>query len=165
MQVPTRRDEGKNLPKLDPYLTEDKFNELTKQLASLLARRPSLAVEVKRLAEMGDFSENAGYQLAKGKLRGLNQRIINLEYQLKHAEIISTTAGSDRIEIGCSVVLESGGKEKKYQILGSSETDPVRGIISHNSPLGAALIGHRVGDKIKISLTNREKEFIIIKIE
>ncbi|MFA5754063.1 MAG: GreA/GreB family elongation factor [Patescibacteria group bacterium] len=164
MQVPTRRNEGKHLPKLDPYLTEDKFNELKDKLARLLARRPSLAIEVKRLAEMGDFSENAGYQLAKGRLRGLNQRILNLEYQLKNAEIIPVSPHSDKVQIGSSVVLESAGQEKTYRILGSTETDPSRGIISHTSPLGAALLNHHAGEIIKIVLGDKEKSFKILKI-
>lgn len=165
MQVPTRRGEGDNLPKLDPYLTEDKFNELKEKLARLLERRPGLAREVKRLAEMGDFSENAGYQLAKGRLRGLNQRILNLEYQLKHAEIISSSPSSDKVQIGNTVTLESGGKEKVYRILGSTESDPTAGVISHSSPLGAALLNHRVGEIVKVTLADREKEYKIMEIK
>jgi len=165
MQIPTRRGEGKNLPKLDPYLTEEKYRELKEKLARLLSRRPSLSVEVKRLAEMGDFSENAGYQLAKGRLRGLNERILNIEYQLKNAEIIPTSLSADKVRIGSLVVLEVGGQEKTYRILGSTETDPLRGVISHNSPLGAALLNHRIGDTVEVILAEKAKEFKILRIE
>jgi predicted RNase H-like nuclease (RuvC/YqgF family) len=83
MQVPIRKKETYVKPKPDPYLTEEKFQELQRKLESLKKRHPGLSAEVKRLAEMGDFSENAGYQLAKGRLRALNQRILELEVQLR----------------------------------------------------------------------------------
>ena len=165
MQVPTRRGENQNRPQLDPYLTPEKFQELKDKLARLLDKRPGLAVEVKRLAEMGDFSENAGYQLAKGRLRGLNQRILDLEYQLKNAEIISTSGDGSRVQIGSVVTLESNGSQKTYRILGAAETNPQSGVISHNSPLGAALLRHYVGDTIELSLSGQIKCFKILKIE
>ena len=166
MRVPTRRSEQHNRQtKLDPYLTEAKFNELQNKLARLKEARPREAREVKRLAEMGDFSENAGYQLAKGRLRGINQRMLDLEYQLKNAIIIEQDNSASTVQLGRKVTLESNGREKTYLILGSTESNPTAGIISHNSPLGSALIGHRVGDQIKIHLADKEVEYIIKKIE
>lgn len=151
--------------KNDPLMTEAKFNELKKKLEGLKKSRPQAAAEVARLAELGDFSENVEYQLAKGRLRSINNRILTLETQLNQAEIIEKPRTSDIVGIGSTVVIERGEKEKTYQILGSSETDPTKGIISHTSPIGAALVGKKIGDKVKILLANgKEIEYKIIEI-
>ncbi len=86
MQVPIRKKETYIKPKPDPYLTEAKFQELQNKLEKFKTyTRPRAAEEVKRLAEMGDFSENVGYQVAKGRLRGLNQKIFtDCEFHVNH---------------------------------------------------------------------------------
>lgn len=148
--------------KQDPLLTEKKLKELTEKLARSKAGRPALAAEVKRLAELGDFSENVEYQLAKGKLRGLNNAILVLENQLTRAEIITMPDQTDRVEIGHRVTVECNNKQREYRILGSSETDPARGVISYNSPIGAALIGHTIGEKVTVLTVNKKKVVYMI---
>jgi transcription elongation factor GreA len=103
--------------------------------------------------------------MAKGRLRGINQRILELEDHLKRAIIINPKEQSELVQLGSTVTINVDGRQKIYQILGSSETNPLTGIISHNSPLGSALLGHRVGDKIKIRGAKKEIEYQIIKIE
>lgn len=164
MQTPYRRKETYVKPKPDPYLTEEKFIELKNNLERMKTSHPRLSAEVKRLAEMGDFSENAGYQDAKGRLRGLNQRILELEAHLKTAVVFRPSGNTEKVNLGHKITVESEGKQKTYQILGGTETNPTAGIISHNSPLGAALIGHKVGDIIKIELAGKNREFKIISI-
>jgi transcription elongation factor GreA len=166
MQVPHRKGDRRLGQPLDPYLTAAKFAELKEKLTRLKnISRPRAAEEVKRLALDGDFSENAGYQLAKGRLRGVNQRIIDLEKHLHSAVIIRADERSDKVQIGSRVILERAGKQQAYLILGSTESEPGKGVISHRSPLGEALIGHRVSDIIKLNLANKEVECTIIKIE
>lgn len=166
MQVPTRRAETYRKPKPDPHITAAKFNELKTKLQKLKEiSRPRESAEVKRLALMGDFSENAGYQLAKGRLRGINQAILDIENQLKYAEIIETATDTSRVSLGHLVTVEVNAKIKTYQILGSVETDPTRGIISHNSPLGSALLGKRIGEVIPVRLADKIVDYKIIKIE
>lgn len=148
----------------DPLMTAEKLTELENKLIRLKAAQPPAAAEVARLAELGDFSENAEYQLAKGRLRGINNGIFNLEKQINLATIISPEKQTNTVQIGHTVTVENGGKEKNYQILGSSETNPKKGIISHLSPLGAALIGHKVGEKIIVKLTGKEALYRILKI-
>lgn len=166
MQVPIRKSDKYTHLKTDPFITQDKFDELTKKLERLIKiNRPREAEEVKRLALMGDFSENAGYQIAKGRLRGINQRILDIENLLKNAEIIQHNKDNDFIQIGNFVTLSRDNKEKEYQILGSEETNPGAGIISHNSPLGSALIGKKIGHEIDIDLGDRKVTYKIIKIK
>lgn len=164
MQVPIRKKETYIKPKPDPYLTEAKFLELKNKLARLKASHPALAAEVKRLAEMGDFSENAGYQYAKGRLRGLNQRILELEAHLKTALIFKPDKNCDQVRLGHRVKVLIDGREKTYLILGSSESDPSNGRISYLSPLGSALIGKRSGESVSLHIGGREKTLKIIEI-
>lgn len=161
MQLPKRKGDSRIFAKKDYLITPKKYQELEKQLARLKARRPRMSQEVKILAEGGDFSENAGYQLAKGKLRGLNNRILEIEDYLKKADIIDSSSNTERVEIGHLVSLQTDKGEKQYRILGSSESDPSRNVISHLSPLGSSLLGKRKGDRVTI----RDKEYLIIDIE
>lgn len=165
MRAPIRKGHARLNEKPDPYLTSAKHRELVAKLERLKTSRPGLAKEVKRLAEMGDFSENAGYQLAKGKLRGLNQRILDLESHLKTAVIIEPTLSADYVQIGSLVTILRDGKEKSYSILGSTETDPRRQVISYLSPLGAALMGHREGEEITLEIGEREVKYVILRVE
>jgi len=166
MRVPKRRGEEKQFVRQDPAMTEGKYSELKNKLDFMKkVKRPQETEEVKRLALMGDFSENVGYQIAKGRLRGLNQRILDLENLLNRVEIINTNANKQQISLGAKVTLKSNNGLKQYQILGSVETNPTAGIISHTSPLGSALIGKKSGDIIKIKLKDKELEYEILKIE
>jgi transcription elongation factor GreA len=166
MRVPIRKSEKYTNLKTDPYITQAKFDELTIKLKRLITiNRPREAEEVKRLALMGDFSENVGYQIAKGRLRGINQRIIDIENLLKSAEIIKHDKNNQIVQIGNFVTLSRDGKEKEYQILGSEETNPTAGVISRNSPLGSALIGKRVGDELSIDLSDRQIKYKIIGLK
>lgn len=181
MQIPKRKPGKYTNERPDPNLTEAEFNKLKNKLAELKLNLPRAADEVRRLAEMGDFSENAAYQMAKGRLRGINQRILELEDQLKYAVIIKPAKGAKIIQLGHKVTIEAtsrhsllntkgwrdadieSAKEKTYLILGSEETDPLKGVISQNSPLGSVLLGHKLGEVIKIP--PKGVEWKIVKIE
>jgi transcription elongation factor GreA len=166
MRTPIRKPGKYTHLKPDPNLTEEKYNELQEKLEKLKKfSRPNAAVEVRRLAEMGDFSENAAYQIAKGRLRGINQRILDIEDHLKRAVIIKPSNNINKVQLGCKVTVEANNKLKTYLILGSAETNPAEGIISHNSPLGSALMGRKIGDMIKVELSNKEVEYKIVEIE
>ncbi|MEK7680752.1 MAG: transcription elongation factor GreA [Patescibacteria group bacterium] len=166
MRVPKRKPGKFSQLKPDPLMTKDKFNELEQKLKKLKnVSHPQAVEEVKRLAELGDFSENVEYQLAKGRLRGINNAILKIEYQLNNAVIIEPQKQTNTVQIGHTVTIESDKKQSTYLLLGSSETNPQKGIISHNSPIGAALIGHSVGDTIQAKLANKLVEYKITKIK
>lgn len=164
MRTLDRKSDKLNQAPSDPLMTEGKFNELQVKLDRLKKSQPQAAAEVRRLAEMGDFSENFAYQMAKGRLRGINNGILQLERQLTLAVIIKPKK-TDRVEIGHTVMIENEAGQKTYQILGSSESKPAQGIISHNSPIGAALLGRRIGEKIKVKIGGKEIEYKIIEIK
>ncbi len=169
MQVPRRKSEQSKIRlQFDPYLSKNKYNQLVDSLKDLKKSQPQLASEVKRLASDGDFSENAGYQLAKSQLRTLNSKVLFLEKQLKYAiiiddNIINENSKQKKIQIGSQVTLEKQDKIKEYTILGSSESDPSSGIISHLSPLGSLLIGKKIGDKVALNTENKKIQSYTIK--
>lgn len=166
MQIPYRKP-GKytNLVQ-DPHITKERAVEIEKKLKRLKDFvRPKLAAEVAQQAEGGDFSENAGYQAAKGRLRTINQKILNYQSQLRRAIIIEPPKKSDTVELGHKVTIKNGPTQKTYTILGSMETNPGLGVISQSSPLGAKLLGRRVGDIVKLKVKDQETEYKIVKIE
>lgn len=166
MRLPIRKADKYTYLKKDPVITREKFEELKNKLDFLVrVKRPQEAEEVKRLALMGDFSENAGYQLAKGRLRGINQRILEIEDLLKKAQIINPSNQKELIEIGHQVkVIIDGQEEKTYQILGSEETNPSLGVISYTSPLGAALIGKKKEELVEVIINGKSKQYLIKEI-
>lgn len=164
MRVPIRKPGKYTHLKPDTHFTQAKIDELKDKLEKLKKSRPIAAEEMRRLAEMGDLSENAAYQIAKGRLRGINDNITKLEDLLNQAIIIEPEKNSGKIQLGNSVTVEISGKQQTYTVLGSSETDPGKGIISHNSPLGAALMGKRVGDVVTIKTGAKEMECKILSI-
>lgn len=165
MRTPNRKSDKYVPPRPDPLITRAKFDELKNKLTKLKELKPKLAVEVAALAQNGDFSENVEYQIAKGRLRGVNNGIQSLESQLYQAQIIDPDQQTDIIKIGHKVTVEVNGTTKIYQILGSVETSPQNGIISHQSPIGFALMDHKVGDVVKIKLADKEVEYKIIGVE
>lgn len=166
MRVPIRKAGKYTFLKFDPYMTQAKFDELKNNLNKLIDEvRPRLAKEVKRLAELGDFSENVEYQIAKGKLRGINSKILKLEKEISEAKIIETNRKLSQVEIGALVTVAVSGTEKQYRILGSSETDPASGIISYQSPLGKVLMHKKVGEVALFEHNGQTIEYKILKIE
>lgn len=126
---------------------------------------PQAIADMHRTAEMGDFSENAAYQEAKGRLRRINARILILKDRLARAKPISKKHASGFIELGSTVTLTINGAQKTYEIVGPAETDPSRGRISHLSPLGAALIGHAKGDRVHFSPGGTQTIYEILEIQ
>lgn len=166
MRVPNRKPGKYAQIEADSLITEEKFFEYKSKLDKLLnINRPKAIEEVKRLALLGDFSENVEYQFAKGRLRGINNRIVELENILKRAEIIKPNKNNNAVQIGHTVTLETNGKTKVFRILGSAEADPASGAISHQSPLGSILLGKKVGEKIGLKLKDKTVEYVILKID
>ncbi len=165
MQTPKRKADKYLRGKQDATMTAKKYLEIKNDLENMIkVVRPRLAQEVKKHASDGDFSENTAYQIAKGKLRGLNRAIDEKSDLLKRAEIIEPTSNTDKVRTGNTVVVEINGKQKEYQILGASETNPSSGIISKDSPLAQTLMGKRPGDTALLERNGKKIEYKIIEI-
>ncbi len=166
MQIPKRRLEKLVVRDNSPIpITKEGLAELKEKLERLKAAIPHLAGEAKRTADYGDRSENAEYKDAKGKLRGTHRQILNLENQIKRATVIRLGSGfAGKIQLGSTVDLESNGKKLTFQIVGPQETNPDKGRISHKSPLGSALLGHKKGDSVNIKTTAGQLEYTILDV-
>ncbi len=166
MQIPRRKSD--ELRRRDPGplpITEEGLILLRKKLAGIKASLPDLSAEAQRTADFGDRSDNAAYKEAKGRLRRANWQVLEIEDQIKRAEVIvikENTSGT--IQLGATVLLEKNGERITFQILGPHETDPSKGRISHRSPLGAALLGRQRGDFVTIQTANGPQEYKVIEI-
>ena len=111
----------------------------------------------------GDLSENAEYHAAREKQGFIEARINELEAKVGTAEVLDPPTSGDRVTFGSTVRLEDeDGKETRYQIVGSDETDPSRGRISIMAPLARTLIGKKVGDSVVAQLPGGSKRFEIL---
>ena len=164
MRIPYRKPGIYSQMKQDPLLTADKLADLEKKLARLKSSKPAAMADVSRLAELGDFSENVEYQLAKGRLRGINAGIFNTQSQIDNAVLIENSGETDKVRIGNTVTVEQDGKIKTFKILGSMESNPKAGIISHGSPLGLALMNKKIGEEVIVKLADKDVVYKIIKI-
>ena len=117
-------------------------------------KRKEVAEKIKVARGYGDLSENSEYDEAKNEQGLVEGRIALLEKMLKHARVVTEDElSTDHISVGSHVrIKDEDGDEDEYYITGSTEADPVNGKISDESPIGAALIGHSVGDKVDITL-------------
>ncbi len=156
MRVPVRQSEVLAQSKKvdDHHLTRGTMERMRLEIIRLTKERPALSAEMQRTAEEGDFSENAGYQAAKAALRRVNSRITYLDEQLRFAIPIDQDTDDGKVHVGSKVTVEVNGKTMELEILGSQESSPGKGRISHLSPLGQALLGHSVGDIIDFATPN-----------
>jgi transcription elongation factor GreA len=148
------------------YLTPEGQAKLKAQLEELRGpRRTALAKRLRAAVQQGDLSENADYIAAKEEQAFLEGRIQELEIVLRNATLIEEGASGDEVAIGSTVVVASDGQPAEtYQLVGIKEADPRNGRISHESPIGKALLGHRVGEIARAETPAGVIEFKIIKI-
>lgn len=150
------------------YLTAEGEQELRRELDKLInERRPELAAKLKEAVSLGDLKENADYHDAKEQQAFVEGRIQYLENILRSAIIISNDGESDHVRIGSTVTIreEDGEEDETYMIVGAAEASPREGKISHESPIGKALLDHKKGDKVRVKTPAGEVIFKIKKIK
>jgi len=149
------------------YLTPEGEEKLKKELEELKGpRREELSRRLRSAIQMGDLSENADYHKAKEDQGFLEGRIQEIEYMLRNAVLISPNASRDSVGIGNHVTIqEQGQPEETYHVVGAKEADPRNGRISNESPIGRALMDHKVGDIVDVETPGGKIKFKIVKIE
>src|SRR3989344_2548172 len=147
------------------YISLEGLEKLKEELENLKAvERKAIAQRLEAAKALGDLSENSEYQEAK-EAQSLNEvKIAELEERLKHIVVIQKPVGTDIVQVGSTVVVESDGGEETYMIVGSEEADPVGGKISNESPTGKAFLGKKRGDSVEVKTPGGSTRYEIKEI-
>lgn len=137
-------------------LTKEGYDKLNAELNELKTKgRDDIAEKIKVALSYGDLSENSEYDEAKNEQGKMEHRISEIEETLKNARIIDeNTISNEKVQVGSKVKVKNVTMDavSEYKILGEKESDPLNGIISAYSPVGAALIGHSVGETVNVEV-------------
>ena len=140
-------------------LTYAGLQELEAELEDLkVNKRKEVAQKIKEAREQGDLSENADYDAARDKQARIEERIKELEVMMQNAVIIGSDVKVDThvVNLGATVTVldlsEENPEPDTFTILGSTETDPLHGKISNESPLAKALMTHKIGDVVTVGV-------------
>ncbi len=149
------------------YLTPDGLGKIRTELEHLrTVKRQEIADRLTFAIQQGDISENADYEVAKQDQAYNEGRIKELEGIVRSARLIENYVNTGEVQMGSQVTVEEDGfPPETYTIVGPSETEPDNGRISYESPVGAALLGKRVGDHARVATPAGELALKIIKIE
>lgn len=154
---------------MDPHhkmiLTPEGLKELNVEHEDLVHNKRPLAVT--RLSDarsLGDLSENSEYAAAKQDLAFIDGRIVELE-EITHSAKIVSTHGKSMVDVGCKVTLHMNGKKEVFTVVGEWEADPSQKKISHESPLGRALMGKKSGESVEVEAPAGKILYKILHIE
>lgn len=148
-------------------LTEAGFEKLHRELQDLVdSKRPAAVDHLSQARSMGDLSENSDYHQAKEQLEFIDGRISELELVLNQATVVKINKlAKKEVEVGVKVRVSIKGNEHTFDIVGEWEADPKEKKISHESPLGKALIGKKVGETVEVQAPAGKVEYTILGIE
>lgn len=146
------------------HLTKQGVSELKAELEELISLRSEIAERIKTAREFGDLGENMEYTAAMQDKERNENRITEIEHILKNVEVIVAPKGDNKVVLGSTVKLKSGGKTKQFQVVGTVEADPLNGKISDESPIGKALLGKKVDDTVEIKTPAETATYKIAEI-
>ena len=141
----------------------DKLKAELKKLQEL--DRKEVIDRIKNAKDFGDLSENSEYADAKDTQAFIEGRIQELETMIKHATIVNNNLEQGLVGMGSEVIVEIEGKKETYRIVGSTESDPIEGKISAVSPVGKALMGKTVGDKVEVETPDGSIVYKILAVK
>lgn len=150
------------------FLTKEGLEDLKKEHEELSkVRRPDVLNRVSEARNMGDLSENAEYTAARDELSFIDGRIDELEELLKQVTIISEDSKNSNhvVKLGSTVKLDVKDRHEVFTLVGEWEADPKDRKISHESPLGKALIGKKVGEKAEVEAPAGKVLYTIVSVE
>jgi transcription elongation factor GreA len=145
-------------------LTKDGLLALKAEYDELVKnKRPDVVKRLSDARDLGDLSENSEYAAAKQDLAFIDGRILELE-ELLHTAKVVTNHGKKTIDVGSKVILHVNGKQEEFTVVGEWEADPMKKKISHDSPLGKALIGKKPGDMVEVAAPAGKVAYKILDI-
>ena len=149
-------------------VTKDGFKKLNEELRNLIdVVLPEVIEQLKEARAQGDLSENADYDAARNRQAEVEGRIAQLQHQIENAKVIDEVSGkSNVVRIGCFVTIRdlSDNSETRYQIVGSTESDPENCKISNECMLAKSILNHKVGEKVQVKVV-RPYDVEILKVE
>lgn len=143
--------------------TKRGYQALKDELAKLEKRRPIVVVNLTNAREQGDLSENAGYHAAKEELGQIDSRIKELRYLLRVGKVVESQDQS-KITFGNTVTLKNDQSKLTFTLVEKLEANPKEGKISTDSPIGAALVGKKIGDQFEVTTPSGQTKFKVLKI-
>ena len=149
------------------FMTKEGLDAAKKQLDYLTrVKRAEIVERIQEARSHGDLSENAEYDAARNEQAANEGEIAELEYKIRNAEIIEENDDKSLVHIGSVVTVydEDIEEETVYTIMGTTEADAMRGIISNESPVGVALLHHKKGDVVSVKAPDGEYTLKILKI-
>ncbi|MDE6411996.1 MAG: transcription elongation factor GreA [Clostridia bacterium] len=149
------------------FMTKEGLDAAKKQLDYLTrVKRAEIVERIQEARSHGDLSENAEYDAARNEQAANEGEIAELEYKIRNAEIIEENDDKSLVHIGSVVTVydEDLEEETVYTIMGTTEADAMRGIISNESPVGVALLHHKKGDVVSVKAPDGEYKLKILKI-
>ncbi|TAN32959.1 transcription elongation factor GreA [Patescibacteria group bacterium] len=148
------------------YLTPQGLDALKKEYDELKnIKIPEIANRIDEAKQQGDLSENAEYHQAKEDMAWAQGRLMEVRYVLDRAQVMEPgSKKSEVVNVGSTVKTKVNGNERQYTIVGPQEADPLAGKISNESPLGAAFLGAKAGDKVAVRTPAGEQIYKIIEI-
>ena len=151
------------------YLTKEGLLDLKKEYNELSKnKRPDLVERVAQARNLGDLSENGEYIAAREELSFIDGRIEEIEEILKQVTLIdevSKSGGKKIVQLGSVVILNRAGKKESFKLVGEWEADPMEKKISHESPLGKALLGRQIGEKVEVAAPAGKILYTIIDVK
>lgn len=145
-------------------LTQSGLDHLKAELTDFQeTKRPALVARLALARSMGDLSENSDYTSAKEELAFMDGRIEELEDLVRHAQIV-TPKGGDSIDLGHKVTVKVGENQATFHIVGEWEANPSEKKISNESPLGLALMGKKVGEKVEVEAPAGKLVYTVVGI-
>lgn len=144
--------------------TQEAYDQMVNDLATLRAEEQAVLPRLTAAREMGDLSENGAYKYAKFELGRIRREIKRLENLIAQAKVIATPAVTGVIQFGSVVTVTDGTRELVFTMVSQYESDPLKGKISYQSPLGRALMDHRVGEKVTIETPSGSRHYTILAV-
>ena len=149
-------------------LTDECLKKLEAELENLkTVKRKEIAEKIKVALSFGDLSENSEYDEAKNEQAFIEARIAEVEAMLKNVKVLDESElSTEHVGVGSKVKLKDMefDEEVEYQIVGSTEADPNAGRISDESPIGKAILGHKVGDIVEVEVPDGMISFELLEI-
>ena len=147
-------------------MTKTGLDNLKKDLVKLENRRPAAVERVEAARQMGDLRENSEYHAAREDLTLLDTRVSELKEILVNIKVVAKNSnGNNKVGLGSLVTVKNNGQKIDYWLVGEHESDPIQKKISYTSPLGRAIMNHKVGDKVIAETPRGKIEYLIVAIK